>query len=572
MTPSEDADARPPPFIRTPRPKKILVIGGGSAGIAALRVLVGEGGVDVDGAFHQVDLIERRDDIGGVWYLDADLVKREKANTRGTFSGQWPIPPSSLSDTDGTSCRPSWPSPAYPGLRGNVLPRFLSLGGAPPFPPIADLDDPFPTLAETQDYLQLIARPLRRHIQCNIECLDVRELPGKTEEDNRWAVRVRDWSEGIGVEATRYYDAVVLTVGWTDVPAYPAVPGLEEARSLGLVEHCKWYRGPEGYGSDSRIVVVGNANSGNDVAAQLASLREEGRHEPIYRVVRHKAWEYIVSLPDPLIKDVPPIESIAVDSGGGKVHVTLVNGSVISDVDRIIFASGYAVAKFPFVHLLSRQPTSEESKSVPHPSEEPADWRTDCEGSLKSLWRLLSSPASPSTPFNSSDNPERVPGLYWQFLHARAATLATINLSPTRIPFWTSDVQAHCLRAIWDGSMTAFPRDLEGRLAYETRRIEWLSSLRKKEKKKEEKCIMEQIEKGEGVYAPPEHTGTPSYHSLGLMIDDYGPPLRRMAIAAKPEWESKLPDWDEHAEERRNMHEARKVALMKRKERGIKSN
>lgn len=43
------------------RPKQILVIGGGQAGLVSLRNLLELG------QFERVELVERRDDVGGVW-------------------------------------------------------------------------------------------------------------------------------------------------------------------------------------------------------------------------------------------------------------------------------------------------------------------------------------------------------------------------------------------------------------------------------------------------------------------------------------------------------------------------
>lgn len=43
------------------RPKRILVIGGGPSGLVTLRNLLERGG------FNEVHLVERRDDVGGVW-------------------------------------------------------------------------------------------------------------------------------------------------------------------------------------------------------------------------------------------------------------------------------------------------------------------------------------------------------------------------------------------------------------------------------------------------------------------------------------------------------------------------
>jgi cation diffusion facilitator CzcD-associated flavoprotein CzcO len=42
-------------------PKRILVIGGGVCGLVTLRNLIERG------SFDRVELVERRDDVGGVW-------------------------------------------------------------------------------------------------------------------------------------------------------------------------------------------------------------------------------------------------------------------------------------------------------------------------------------------------------------------------------------------------------------------------------------------------------------------------------------------------------------------------
>lgn len=579
-------DGLPPPYIRTPRPRRILIIGGGIAGLAALKTLVEEKGVGTDGPFEKVELVERRNNIGGVWYVNDQVIKQEKQSPRGNRCGEWPVQievphRSNKSVKNGHHqsgiafhTKPDWPSPAYTGLRGNVLPKFLTLSGGPSFPIPVDCDDPFPTLDETQKYLESIAKPLENHIRYNMECVEVRELPGKSKEDNRWAIRLRDWNRD-GIECTEYFDAVVLSTGWTDVPMIPPLPGIKEATSKGFIEHCKWYRGPESYNVNARIMVVGNANSGNDVAAQLASLRKLGQHDPIYRVIRHKAWDYIVSLSDSLIKDVPALQSVVISKDGTKLQATLVDGSIVENVDCIIFASGYEIAKIRFVHLLDRQPHPEEEWMLPDTLSEPKDWTFNAvkpSSSVNNLWRPLSSPPS-GTLFDPKNNPERIPNLYWQFLHSRAATLALINACPTRIPFWTSDVQSHCLRAIWDGTMTAFPDNLVERLQYETNRIQWLAYMKETETERiQAATLLCSKDEKKGEYTPREHAGTPSFHSLGIMLDDYGPPLRQMAISARPEWNEKLPDWNLHAEERINMHKLRKVALEKRRDKGIMMN
>jgi hypothetical protein len=562
-----------PPYVKTPRPKKICIIGGGVAGLAALRTLVEEGN-----PFEKVELIERRDNIGGVWYLNEQVVKHEKAHPGGTASFQWPITVPTDGDSGHTngnsngnsaSSKPAWPSPAYPALRGNVLPRFLTFAGGPAFPTLSDPEDSFPSLAETQTYLEMVAKPLQSYVRYNTECIDVRELPGRHHGENRWAVRIRDWNLEGGPTRTEYYDAVVMSIGWTDKPLFPKLQGLEEAKSAGLVEHAKWYRGPDVYDSNSRIVVVGNGNSGNDIAAQLAAHRTLGEHDSVFRVARHKPWYFYVSLPDPRIKDVPALNSLSLTANDKKVSVKLIDGSEIKDVDRIIFASGYEIGRFPNVHLLTRQPFASEDKLLPPLDHSDASWQAPSD--LASLWTSLSSPLA-GTSFNSTDNPERVSQLFYQILHSRASTLALINLTVTSIPFWCSDLQAHLIRAIWDGSYT-LPDKLQDRCEYETNRINFLAQYKAQEPERfkvaQEQLAIEQKEKGKDAYVLIEHTGGPPYHILGTIIDDYATALRDMAVSAKPEWESKLPDWKQYGEERNAMYDLKRRTLERRRKLGL---
>lgn len=251
----------PAPFVKAPRPQRILIIGGGVAGLAALRALHEEGPqkagskgtADGDDArtassapFERVELIERRDDVGGVWYLDDATVQLEQSFPGGTADGHWPIvsPHAARQNEQSASAseeslsrnpqKPLWPSPAYPALRGNVLPRFLSFSteafpqpggssrgsganGASQRKANGSLlkealvhlaDDPYPTLDETHTYLRRIARPLRQSVRTGIECLGVWELEDGSEgRENRWAVRICDWNRG-GAKSTEYWDAV----------------------------------------------------------------------------------------------------------------------------------------------------------------------------------------------------------------------------------------------------------------------------------------------------------------------------------------------------------------------------
>jgi cation diffusion facilitator CzcD-associated flavoprotein CzcO len=49
------------PSAPLPKPKRVLIIGAGPSGLVTLRNLIERGDFD------SVELVERRDDVGGVW-------------------------------------------------------------------------------------------------------------------------------------------------------------------------------------------------------------------------------------------------------------------------------------------------------------------------------------------------------------------------------------------------------------------------------------------------------------------------------------------------------------------------
>jgi cation diffusion facilitator CzcD-associated flavoprotein CzcO len=214
-----------------PIPKRVLIVGAGPAGLVSLRNLLERG------QFDTVQIAERRTDIGGVWYV------RRLLGYLSLISCCRNLEPD---DTATSSTKPRWPSPAYKGLIGNVLPEFLSFSGRPfPPPPTADEGQPFPTLAETFAYLKSFAEPYLQSglIRLNTEVALVEERPW----GQGWRVVLRDWSnEGNGQEIEEIWDAVIVAVHWHDNPEWPDTPGLDQLRSLGLAKHAKEWRGPQG--------------------------------------------------------------------------------------------------------------------------------------------------------------------------------------------------------------------------------------------------------------------------------------------------------------------------------------
>jgi cation diffusion facilitator CzcD-associated flavoprotein CzcO len=153
----------------------------------------------------------------------------------------------------GNVVRPRWPSPAYPGLVGNVLPEFLSYSYYP-FPEPRRPHQPFPTLEETHEYLHSFAETFLKDntIRLNTEVVAVEEL----EERAGWKVIMKDWRDGVqGKALHEVWDGVVVANGWYDNPVLPRTKGLQELVELGLATHAQSYRGPRKYAGKVRWIL-----------------------------------------------------------------------------------------------------------------------------------------------------------------------------------------------------------------------------------------------------------------------------------------------------------------------------
>ncbi|KAK0541120.1 hypothetical protein OC835_000330 [Tilletia horrida] len=494
------ARAGPERILDPPRPKSVLIIGGGAAGLVTLRNLLQHGPGDAPPPFERVQLIERRKDIGGVWHLDSETLALEQAHKNHHADGLWPInrDPSTQAPTP----RPHWPSPAYPQLRGNVLPPFLSFSDFPRFPAPAH-GEPFPTLSETYEYLRDFAdnaelgaqreRGLWPYIRLETEVLGVVQLApdARTGQPGGWAVRIAEWSNGQnGRVHTEHWDAVVLATAWYDNPVYPRTPGIEAVRNAGKLVHAKWYRSPSPY-RGKRVLIVGNGNSSNDIAAHLAALKPlpgpgvSGIDaEPIYRSIKHPALANFVSLPDPRIRDVAFIEKYEVRDGDA-VDVYLNDGTVLKDVDLVILGVGYGYG-YGYAHLLKEGAVSdEELAQIPDPVADASRFQSwdplafvqkrsdlfECVTEDNNIKQLPPPQPTDGTPeeiaheaaeeaaLTDAEHAEPIARIKNTFLHllsthrgGNGGTLAFVGLVTVFWPFVVADFTSRTLRVLWDGS------------------------------------------------------------------------------------------------------------------------
>ncbi|KAF7343853.1 hypothetical protein MSAN_01966600 [Mycena sanguinolenta] len=453
------------------RPKRVLVIGGGPSGLVTLRNLVERGN------FHDVQLVERRADVGGVWYLDDD---HNAPNAKPT------------------SAAPRWPSPAYPGLIGNVLPEFLSFSAFPPFPePISTISgQPFPSLSETHTYLRAFASPLSSQgkIRLNTEVCTVEEL----REQTGWQVRMRRWNlDGSAEDFSETWDAVVVAIACYDHPVFPNTPGIAQLRKLGLARHAQTWRGPDGC-QGKRILVIGNANSGNDIAAQLAPVASA-----VFQSIRRPNFPGFPSLPDPRIARVAPVQQYIINQLDevDVVDAHLTDGTVISNLDGVVFGTGYC--PFPdFVRVFNRADTQQ------------------------TLVPIVTADTIPS----------RVPDLHRYMLYAHNPTLAFVGTAvASYTPFTIADICSTWLALAWTGAI-AYPTTPDGLLAFEAERLAAVAAARKE---------MEAAPSGTSDQRQTEASALVAYGVLGPFEEAYASSLREEVVKVRPELGPVLPVWNQ---------------------------
>lgn len=499
--------------------------------------------------------------------LNQETVEIEAKFPNGTSQDNWPV-----TSTSSSSSKPLWPSPSYPQLRGNVLPRFLSFSMTQ-FPTPSN-NEVFPTIGETQNYLSQFAKPLQDKIKCNIEVVGIYELPPSSPSDGNsggWKVIIRDWNEGSnGKRKIEYWDSIVIASGWTEKEYYPKAKGFEKAKKLNKVHHAKWYRNPDLY-KDKKVIVVGNGNSANDIAAHLASLKnkDDRDFQPVYRSIKSEASPLFVSLEDERIQDVAEIKEYHDENG--QLNVELINGEVLKGIDFVIFGTGYLLGDYPFVHLLNRTPNEKEIEEfgLSNTNSKTSQVESDDWNPPTSESNLYSSVIS------TSEFPNRIPDLYHQCLHSRNPTLSFVGLIISSTPFVSSDLISWFIRSIYDSTLS-LPSDPKFRSEYEKQRLELLEERKEKSKplseslKKEWESSIKNIKRAAAPKAVPFSL---HYHVLGGGEEndetEYSKNLRDRLIETKEKkWLDEFLDpWnDEREKDRMGMYGLKYQSLLKRRQ------
>jgi len=199
---------------------------------------------------------------------------------------------------------------------------------------------------------------------------------------------------------------------------------------------------------EQRVMVIGNANSANDMAAQLVPVAQL----PVYRSTRRVS--IFPSLPDDRIENVGLVMRYEYCPMVDKVIVHLQARS-IHDVDYVLFGTGY-YPDVPYLRVLE-----------PNHEYTPETGVTTTAARGRQLIPLT----------GRRIEPVRIPSLFRQIIYARNPTLAFIGAIISFIPFTFSDLTSTWLSLVWSGRIV-IPDSIQDKLQDEQERLKTLHELR----------------------------------------------------------------------------------------------
>ncbi|KAK1760844.1 hypothetical protein QBC47DRAFT_368371 [Echria macrotheca] len=219
----------------------------------------------------------------------------------------------------------------YDVLHANIPRRLMQFSDLP-FPQDSLI---FPPRSLVQEYLVTYAEDVRHVIQFSTLVRDIRlrQVDGM----DQWDVQLLSLTNDETTTAT--YDAVVVASGHYSLTYLPELRNVADFHSAhpGVISHAKQYRSPQPF-AGKKVVVVGNAASGLDIAAQIERVCKR----PLLLSVQTPTPSANLSFVG--AEEVPVIEEFLVAERGIRFR----GGRIETDVDAVVFATGYLFA-FPFL-------------------------------------------------------------------------------------------------------------------------------------------------------------------------------------------------------------------------------
>ncbi|KAE9363774.1 FAD/NAD(P)-binding domain-containing protein [Stipitochalara longipes BDJ] len=323
--------------------KRVAVIGAGVSGVTSAKHLKGAG--------IEVVVFERSRQAGGNWVYDerkplepsypsitpsiADFIIEKDQKGNVVVNGVNAINGSEGYSSEDEELRFAPPGPAYSGLTNNVSTKLQQLKG---FPWKEETPD-FVNVRQKQEYIQSYSKyfgvePLVRY-NTRVEKLQ--------KVDGRWKLNSATWikdgsSKGKRVNEVEEFDSVVVASGHYHSPNVPDIPGLKEWKRKWpeRVSHSKTYRTPDEF-KDKTVLLIGAGVSSMDIGREASHIAKK-----IYQSSRGGPFDIPVVMLSPETERVAGIASLNLPSDNDTSGtVTLVNGTVLTGIDRVVIATGY---------------------------------------------------------------------------------------------------------------------------------------------------------------------------------------------------------------------------------------
>ncbi|XP_008275666.1 dimethylaniline monooxygenase [N-oxide-forming] 5-like [Stegastes partitus] len=218
--------------------RRVAVIGGGSSGLTCIKCCLDEGLEPV--------CFESSDDIGGLWRFKENP-EPDRASIYHSVI---------INTSKEMMCFSDYPIPAhYPNFMHNSL---------------------------IMDYFRMYAGHfnLTKHIRFNTKVLQVKQRSDFS-RTGQWDVETENKD---GKKEKHIFDAVMICIGHHCHPNLPLhdFPGIDTFQ--GKYFHSRDYKTPEEW-RDKKVVVVGIGNSGGDLAVELSRVTKQ-----LYLSTRRGAW------------------------------------------------------------------------------------------------------------------------------------------------------------------------------------------------------------------------------------------------------------------------------------------
>ncbi|KAJ7628772.1 hypothetical protein FB45DRAFT_919211 [Roridomyces roridus] len=411
--------------------RKVAIIGAGVSGLLAYRELV-------DAGFSHIRIFERDAVPGGNWHYTDDVPdKAPIPNEDPRIADYEPTlpPPGAVlpferwyddrNDSMGMSTAERWrrhraPQPLYKSLTSNVPAPLMHFSGHD-WPPGVPWHLPYRLL---QGYLRGVFsyHGINSNDDSPVTSYSTRvELVEKRHDERGWTLTLKKFVR-LGAASckevwwTEDFDAVIVATGTFNAPNIPNIPGLAEwaRRSPESILHSREYRDPKVFANQS-VLVVGAGTSATAISADLQSSVKTN----------------YISVRPSKNSTTPPVflnllhHDVNIVGGIARFHpdnasIELADGTFLTEIDRIIFATGYQFT-FPF---LPQYHNSSIGLDEEGPMDKPQPLVTD-----GSHYRSL----------------------YLEFLYIEEPTLAFMNMNLGTVTWTLGEYFALAIAKVWSG-------------------------------------------------------------------------------------------------------------------------